>query len=290
LKYVAMVSSEGHKRVMRSARVGMKEYQLESVFCHHCYHDGGCRHMAYTCICATGTNSSILHYGHAAAPNNRTLQDGDMCLFDMGAQYYCYSADITCSFPLNGKFTADQKIVYNAVLKAQRAVEAAMKPGVSWPSMHRLAERCIIEDLIAGGLLHNGTADEMMAAHIGSVFMPHGLGHLLGLDTHDVGGYPVGGVKRSEEPGIRKLRTGRVLEEGMYITVEPGCYFIDVLLDTALANPAQSKFINQTVLQRFRKFGGVRLEDDVMVTKDGAEVYNHVPRTVEEVETWMSPS
>jgi len=243
--------------------------------------------MSYSCICATGENSSVLHYGHASAPNSRTVKDGDMCLFDMGAEYHCYASDITCCFPANGKFTEDQKLVYNAVLKAQKSVEAVMKPGVKWPDMHRLAERCVLEALLEGGLLHNGTVADMMAVHLGAIFMPHGLGHLLGLATHDVGGYPKG-TERINEPGIVKLRTVRALEEGMVITVEPGCYFIDFVLDAALAKPNQSVFINENVLKRFRGFGGVRLEDNVYVTKDGIELLTQVPRTVEEIEALMT--
>ncbi|XP_030881156.1 xaa-Pro dipeptidase [Leptonychotes weddellii] len=87
------------------------------------------RHSSYTCICGSGENSAVLHYGHAGAPNDRTIQDGDMCLFDMGGEYYCFSSDITCSFPANGKFTADQKAIYEAVLRSCRAVMSAMKPG-----------------------------------------------------------------------------------------------------------------------------------------------------------------
>lgn len=287
LRYVAQVSSEAHKQVMRHIKPGMKEYQLESVFLHHAYYEGGCRNPSYTCICASGPNGSVLHYGHAAAPNDRTVKDGDLCLFDMGAEYHCYCSDVTCSFPANGVFTEDQKIVYNAVLDAQESVQKAMRPGTSWPDMHRLAERRILEGLLKGGLLQNGTVDEMVAVNLGSVFMPHGLGHLLGLNTHDVGGYPLGGVPRSTEPGINKLRTARALEEGMCITVEPGLYFIDVLLDGALSNPSQAKFINADAIKRFRGFGGVRLENDVIVTKDGCEVLSIVPRTVEEIEAWM---
>jgi Xaa-Pro dipeptidase len=111
-------------------------------------------------------------------------------LFDMGAEYACYASDITCSFPANGKFTAAQRGVYNAVLRASLAVMAAMKPGVLWPTLHRLADRIHCEDLTALGLL-TGDIDEMMAAFVPSLFMPHGLGHLMGIDTHDVGGYPV---------------------------------------------------------------------------------------------------
>jgi len=105
----------------------------------------------------------------------------------MGAEYACYCSDITCSFPVSGQFSADQRLVYEAVLAAQHAVFALLKPGVEWTAMHRRAERALLEKLTAGGLLR-GDVDAMMAAHMGAVFMPHGLGHLLGLDTHDVGG------------------------------------------------------------------------------------------------------
>lgn len=287
LRYVARATSEAHKHVMRHIQPGMIEYQLESLFLHHCYYEGGCRYPSYTCVCASGPNGAILHYGHAADPNLRVIRDGDLCLFDMGAEYHCYCADVTCTFPANGKFTEDQKMIYNAVLSAQESVQKTMKAGVSWPDMHRLAERRIIEALLKGGLLHNGSVDEMLGVHLGSVFMPHGLGHFLGLNTHDVGGYPKGGIPRINEPGIKKLRTARILEEGMVITVEPGIYFIDVLLDQALESPDHAKFINADVLKRFRNFGGVRLENDVIVTKDGCEVMSIVPRTVEEIEALM---
>ncbi|KAL5211379.1 hypothetical protein ABZP36_022226 [Zizania latifolia] len=113
IQYANDVSSEAHIEVMRQARPGMKEYQLESIFLHHVYMYGGCRHCSYTCICATGENSSVLHYGHAAAPNDRTLNDGDMALMDMGAEYHFYGSDITCSYPINGKFSNNQTIIYN---------------------------------------------------------------------------------------------------------------------------------------------------------------------------------
>jgi len=287
LRYSNKVSSDAHKAVMRHIKDGMREYQLESTFLHHCYHEGGCRHPSYTCICATGANGSVLHYGHAGAPNDRLLRDGDMCLFDMGAEYHCYCADITVCFPVSGVFTEDQKIVYNSVLDAQRSVETTMKPGVNWVDMHRLAERCILSGLLKGGVLQNGTVDDFMSAHLGAVFMPHGLGHMIGLDTHDVGGYPEGGPERPAEPGVKKLRTARILEAGMAVTVEPGLYFINVLLDAALADPSKSKYFNADVLKRFRNTGGVRLEDDVVVTADGCEVLTKVPRTVEEIEAFM---
>jgi Xaa-Pro dipeptidase len=113
--------------------------------------------------------------------------------------------------------------------------------------------------------------------------MPHGLGHFLGIDTHDVGGYN-GGAARPTEAGYKSLRTTRVLAEGMYLTVEPGCYFIDVLLDAALADPARARFIVPAALAPYRGFGGVRIEDDVLVTADGIENFTWAPRWPDQVE------
>lgn len=143
----------------------------------------------------------------------------------MGGEYYCYASDITCTFPSNGKFNPKQKIVYEATLRANRAVLNAVKPGVSWLDMHLLADRVILEDLKAAGLL-TGDIDEMLEHRISAIFFPHGLGHMLGIDTHDVGGYPMG-HERSTKSGLKSLRTVRVLEKGMVLTIEPGVYFIN---------------------------------------------------------------
>ncbi|XP_025023272.1 xaa-Pro dipeptidase isoform X2 [Python bivittatus] len=263
LRYTNKISSEAHKEVMKAVKPGMKEYELES-----------------------GDNSSVLHYGHAGAPNDKTIEDRDLCLFDMGGEYYCYGSDITCTFPASGKFTPDQKAVYEAVYKSSRAVLGSIKPGVAWPDMHRLADRVHLEELTKIGILQ-GNVDDMVKVHLGAIFMPHGLGHFLGIDVHDVGGYPEG-VERIDLPGLRSLRTARTLLEGMVLTVEPGIYFIDHVLDQALANPAQACFINNEVLARFRDFGGVRIEDDIAVTASGMELLTCVPRTVEEIEAFLS--
>ncbi|XP_013774609.1 xaa-Pro dipeptidase-like [Limulus polyphemus] len=287
LRYTNRISSDAHKEVMKRVRIGMKEYQLESIFQHYCYFTGGSRHMSYTCICGSGENGAVLHYGHAGAPNDKTVRDGDICLFDMGCDYCCYTSDITCSFPANGKFTEDQKAIYESVYKASRAVMNAVKPGVSWVDMHLLAERTQLEELKRHGLL-KGDVDEMMKAHLGAVFMPHGLGHFMGCDVHDVGGYPEDGPPRPSEPGVRSLRTARNLEEGMVLTIEPGIYFIDALLEQTLNNPEQAKFLVPEVIERFRNFGGVRIEDDIVITSDGMELLTCVPRTVEEIEAIMA--
>ncbi|KAF6288757.1 peptidase D [Rhinolophus ferrumequinum] len=262
LRYTNRISSEAHREVMKAVKVGMKEYEMESLFEHYCYSRGGMRHSSYTCICGS--------------------------LFDMGGEYYCFSSDITCSFPANGKFTKKQKAIYEAVLRSCRAVMSAMKPGVWWPDMHRLADRIHLEELAHIGIL-SGSVDAMLQAHLGAVFMPHGLGHFLGIDVHDVGGYPEG-VERIDEPGLRSLRTARHLEPGMVLTVEPGIYFIDHLLDEALADPARACFFNCEVLQSYRGFGGVRIEEDVVVTDSGMELLTCVPRTVEEIEACMAGS
>ncbi|MBN3285597.1 PEPD dipeptidase, partial [Polyodon spathula] len=152
--------------------------------------------------------------------------------------------------------------------------------------MHRLADRVHLEELTRIGILR-GSVDDMVKVHLGAVFMPHGLGHLLGIDVHDVGGYPEG-VDRIDAPGLKSLRTARLLQERMVLTIEPGIYFIDHLLDQALADPAQSCFINNEALQRFRGFGGVRIEDDIAVTASGMELLTCVPRTPDQIETFMA--
>lgn len=288
LRFAASVSCAAHRAVMRRIRPGMKEYQLEAMFQHHTYYHGGCRHQAYTNICGCGSSAAVLHYGHAGAPNDRTIKDGDAIMLDMGAEYYCYTSDVSVSYPANGKFSDDHKKIYNAVYAATQAVMKALRPGVSWVEMHRVAYRAMLEKLKEAGLVQ-GEIDEMMAANIGSVFQPHGLGHLLGVDVHDVGGYLEGHPSRPTEAGYKNLRTARLIEENMVLTIEPGCYFIDFILDAAFANPEQARFLVREQIERFRGFGGVRIEDDVLVTADGMENLSHeVPRTVEDIEALMA--
>jgi len=286
LRYVNKLSSEAHKEVMRRLKPGWMEYQAESLFKYCCYTHGGCRRVSYTCIGASGENCAVLHYGHAGAPNGKVMRDGDMCLFDMGGEYYCYASDITCSFPVNGKFTQDQKNIYNAVLKSNRAVENAMKPGVSWVDMHLLTDRVHLEELTKIGLI-KGDIEEMMKVRLGALFMPHGLGHLMGLDVHDVGGYQEDSPKRSTEAGLKNLRTSRILEEGMVITVEPGIYFNWPIFEEAFKNPTLAPFLVEDEIRRFQHFGGVRIEDNIIITADGIERMTDVPRQVEEIEQLM---
>ncbi len=287
LRYVNDVSCDAHMAVMTHIKPGYSEYQMESVFNHWCYFRGGARFNAYTCICGSGSNGAVLHYGHAGEPNSKVIRDNEMCLFDMGCEFHCYASDVTCSFPSSGKFTPKMKVIYEAVLAAQWNVMDAMKPGVSWVDMHDLAYRTILSHLREAGLVV-GEIDELMENDIGAVFMPHGLGHFMGIDVHDVGGYAPNCPLRKTKPGFKSLRTARILEESMCITVEPGIYFGDYNLDAALSDPVKSRFLVADKVNEYRGFGGVRLEDDVLVTKDGIENLSSAPRLVKDVEDTMS--
>lgn len=287
MRYVSKISSDAHVRVMKACKPGMMEFQLESEFLHYCYSSGGCRFAPYTAIVGAGEHGAFLHYGHSGAPNAGQIPDSSLVLIDAGGEYHGYAADITCTFPSSGKFTPEQRVVYEAVLDAHTKVIASMKPGVSWLDMHTLAERTILSGLAAGGFLA-GDLDEMMAANLGSVFMPHGLGHLIGIDTHDVGGYGPRFPPRPDRAGANRLRTARMLEQDMVITVEPGCYFNRYLLTRAFGDASHSKFLVREKLEANLNLGGVRIEDNVLINAGGSESFTSVPRTVEEIEALMA--
>ena len=310
LRYVTEVTSFGHAYVMRNFNCSknvssngnrtMYEYQGESLFRHYCYYNYGCRLVGYTPICGCGPNSAILHYGHSGRPNSDpTTPDNTICLFDMGIEYSHYGSDVTCSFPSNGTFTVQQRRIYEGVLNAQIVVYNMMRPGVSWVACHKAAEACILKALVDIGIVvltplsgndassaPSKTIEELVEMRLGAVFMPHGLGHFIGLDTHDVGGYLEGHPPRIPLPGLCKLRTARVLQTNMVLTVEPGCYFIHHLLDDVMTeNHALRPYINKDLINNeYRNFGGIRLEDVVQVTEDGIINYTLCPRTIAEVE------
>lgn len=215
------------------------------------------------------------------------MEENDLTLHDMGAEYHCYSADVTVTYPVSGVFTEGQRAVYEAVWAATEIVERTIRPGICYKDMHRLARRTMLEKMSEAGLF-NGSVDEMMDADLMQYFMPHGLGHSLGLDVHDVGGYAPGEF-RKDDPSIQQnLRCGRNLMENMVITVEPGFYFTDYLIEEMLALPDKMKFVNKARLEELRSVGGVRIEDDVVITSTGCRVLTCVPRTVQEIEATMA--
>ena len=222
------------------------------------------------------------------------LAEGRMVVCDAGAESaLCYASDITRTFPVGGKFSAQQKDIYNIVLKANTETIKASQPGRSYREVHLMAAR-----IIAGGLkelgIMKGDLDEAVAAGAHALFFPHGLGHMLGLDVHDMEGLGenhVGysdSVKRSDQFGLAYLRLGRKLEPGFVVTNEPGCYFIPALIDQWKGEKKLEQFINYDQVELYRGFGGVRIEDDVLITDEGSRVLGTpIPKTVDEVEDTM---
>lgn len=269
-RHVCSISARCHSEMIKQTEVGMAEYDLERIFLNEMMKDG-CKFWAYNPIICSGARSCYLHY----IRNDGVLQDGDLVLCDVGADYSGFKSDITTTFPANGKFTADQKFIYETVLRCNREVIQRMKEGVNFNEMQRLCERIILERMTEFGIL-KGNIDEMQKNKIHGCFFPHGLGHFLGLDTHDVKAEP----KKNKKKEL-------ILEEGMLITVEPGCYFNPVLIKKFLNDPKKKKYFTPKI-HEFENFGGVRIEDDVYVTKEGCEVLTKdVPHTVEEIEELM---
>lgn len=250
MRKAANISVDAHLRAMQVTKPGMFEYQIEAEMAYEILKQGA-RTFAYSPIIASGSNACTLHY----CENNAELKSGDLLLLDVGAEYQNYASDITRTFPVNGKFTAEQKAIYELVLKAQDAVIAMIRPDLPWDAMQRRVVDVLTTGLIDLGLLR-GKKEDLIERKAHLPFYMHSTGHWLGLDTHDVGRY-----KLQDE--WRKLRPNMVL------TVEPGLYI----------SPN-----NHDVPENWRGIG-VRIEDDVLVTEDGADVLSgRLPKTVEEIE------
>ncbi|MGB5223890.1 MAG: M24B family metallopeptidase, partial [Arenicellales bacterium] len=215
----------------------------------------GSEYPAYPPIVATGENACILHY----TENSAELKDGDMLLIDAGCEIDGYASDISRSFPVNGKFSGEQRALYEVVLAAQYAAIETIKPGVTWDAPHNAATRIITEGLVEHGLLQ-GDVDELHASSAYQRFYMHKTGHWLGLDVHDVGDYKVNDRWRE-------------LESGMVMTVEPGLYIV------AGSEDVDERWWNI----------GIRIEDDVAVTKNGHEVLSEdAPKKIDDIEHLMS--
>jgi Xaa-Pro aminopeptidase len=254
MREAAQISARAHVRAMQASRAGLYEFSLEAELDYE-FRKGGAKMPAYGSIVASGRNACILHYQENDAP----LKDGDLVLIDAGCEIDCYASDITRTFPVSGKFSVEQKAIYELVLKAQEAAFAVIKPGNHWNQAHEATVRVITTGLMELGLLQ-GEVDELIAAEAYKAFYMHRAGHWLGMDVHDVGEYKVGGE-------------WRVLEVGMALTVEPGIYIAPD---------------NQNVAKKWRGIG-VRIEDDVVVTKKGCEILTDgVPKSVADIEALMA--
>lgn len=249
MRRAAAISIDAHKRAMAATRPGRHEYEIEAELAHE-FIRRGARAPAYPSIVASGPNACVLHY----VENTRRMEAGDLLLIDAGCELEGYASDITRTFPVSGRFTPAQRDIYELVLAAQAAAIAAVKAGAHWEAPHEAALGVLVRGFIDFGLC-SGTPEAVIESGDYRRFYMHRTGHWLGLDVHDAGDYKRDGA-------------WRILEPGMVLTVEPGCYI----------RPAEG------VPEPFWNIG-VRIEDDVAVTPDGCEVLTvGTPKTVAEVE------
>ena len=254
MKTAAQISAAGHAEAMKQCKPGMYEYQLGAIIQHHCAMNGG-REPAYNSIVGGGENACILHYGE----NDKQLNDGDLVLIDAGCEYNYYASDITRTFPINGKFSPEQKAIYQLVLDAQKAALSKVSTKHYWNEPHDASVRTLTAGLIELGLL-KGEPDELIEQGAYKEFYMHRIGHWIGMDVHDVGDYKIDGE-------------WRLLEPGMVMTVEPGLYI----------SPN-----NTEVEARWRGIG-VRIEDDILITENGYDVLSKdVPKEIDDIEALMA--
>lgn len=253
MQIASNISADAHTRAMQSVKPEMMEYALEAEL-NYIFGKNGCV-PAYNSIVGGGENACILHY----VENNKPLKDGDLVLIDAACEYEFYASDITRTFPVNGKFSPEQKALYNIVLDAQLAAIDATRIGNHYKYPHEVAVKILTQGLVDLGLL-SGNVNELVESEAFRQFFMHGTGHWLGMDVHDVGAY-----KHGED--------WRAYEAGMVVTVEPGLY---VAPD------------DETVDEKWRGIG-IRIEDDIVVTENGPLVLTkNVVKTVEEIEQLMA--
>jgi len=278
-----------HLAAMQHARPGLKEYDLTAQVQAQALAGGG--ELAYPIILTVDGQTLHNHY------HGNELKSGQMVLGDFGAETAMhYAGDITRTFPVDGTFTARQKEIYEIVLKAEKDVIDALKPGVKYLDMHLLAARIILVGLKELGLV-KGDIDAAMEAGAYGLFFPHGVGHMIGLDVHDMedlGENRVGyreGLERSSLFGLRSLRLARELEMGHVVTVEPGIYFIPELIAQWKAEGRHAACIDYEKVETYADFSGIRIEDNCLIEAGGARVLGpYIPKEVSEIEEIRSKS
>ncbi len=272
-----------HTTAMKMAKPGVVEREIAGAIQGISLSHGG--PVSFPVIVTT--NGQTLHNNYYG----NTLKEGRFLVTDAGAEStMSYASDITRSTPVGGKFSTRQKEIYEIVLKANIEAIKDIKIGKPYRETHLLTAKIIAQGLKDLGLM-KGNVDEAVAAGAHALFYPHGLGHMIGLDVHDMEGLGEnyvgynGDYQRATQFGLAFLRLGRKLEKDFVITVEPGCYFIPDLIDIWKKENKLSDFINYSKVEEYRDFGGIRLEDDIHVTENGAKVLGKpIPKTVAEVE------
>ena len=256
----ATISGVAHARAMMAARPGMFEYEIEAELLHE-FRRNGAQYPAYTPIVAAGANACVLHYN----VNNAQTRDGDLVLIDAGCELDSYAADITRTYPVNGRFSEPQRVLYEVVLAAQEAALAAIAPGNIYTGMHDAALRVLAQGMLDTGLIARSAfsnVDDIIAERAHQQFYMHGTGHWLGLDVHDVG---------NNRDVHAEGKPSRPLQPGMVVTVEPGIY----------VRPAEG------VPEQFWNIG-IRIEDDVLVTPGGYTILSDsAPKQVADIEQLM---
>jgi Xaa-Pro aminopeptidase len=221
--------------------------------------------MAYDTIIGSGPNSAALHF----APTARRMRSGELVLIDAGAEYQRYASDVTRTYAVDGAFTAEQQELHSLVREAELAAIEICLAGAEWRDVHLTAARAIADGLVSCGILR-GDPDSLVESGAVWLFFPHGVGHLLGLGVRDAGG--VLRDRRNDPPPFPHLRIDLPLEPGMVVTVEPGIYFIPALLENADRRRRHRGHVLWDHVDRFLTFGGIRIEDNVLITENGHEV------------------
>ncbi|PMD21037.1 putative Xaa-Pro aminopeptidase pepP [Hyaloscypha hepaticicola] len=278
-KHANHISTIAHTAVLKAVKHAKNERELEGLFIAQSISHGA-REQAYHSIVASGTAAATLHY----QKNSEPLQGKLNLLLDAGAEYNCYASDITRTFPINGKFSPESRAIYDIVLQMQSVCTDMLKEGVIWDQVHLTAHEVAIEGLLKLGILQ-GDKDDILKTRTSVAFFPHGLGHYLGMDTHDTGGHP---NYEDKDPMFRYLRVRGPLPAGAIITVEPGIYFCRFIIEPYLTDPVHAAYINFDVLNRYWEVGGVRIEDNILITKDGYENLTTAVKDVAEMEKLIS--
>lgn len=277
------ITYEMHTTAMRLSKPGMREYEIAGLLAGISRSRNG--NLAFP-IVFTIHGETLHNFDH-----KKRMEAGHLAVHDSGVESPLhYASDITRTFPVAGKFTQKQRELYELVLNAQVAAIDAIRPGVMYRDVHLLASRTIAEGLKGIGLMKGNIEDAVKeGAH--ALFFTHGIGHLLGLDVHDMENFGednVGydeSVQRSDQFGLAYLRLAKKLEQGFVVTVEPGIYFIPALIDKWKGEGRFTDFISYAKVEQYRDFGGIRIEDDILVTENGCRVLGKpIPRTIEEVE------
>ena len=278
MREAAEVSRLGHLAAWRAARPGMGERRLQVELEAEFFRSGAPR-TAYGSIVGTGSNGAVLHF----SPTDRELHDGELVLIDAGAEIGGYASDVTRTFPVNGRFEGAQRDLYQLVLDVQRAAIAGARPGVEYKELHLAACTQIAAGLVDLRILR-GHAQDLVDQDAHALFFPHGLGHMLGLSTHDAGGC-LAGRTPSDRFGLKWLRADLPLQPGYVVTIEPGIYFIRALLTDPGRREQYREAVDWERVDTLLDFGGIRIEDDVLITEGAADVLSGgLPTGIAEIE------